>query len=155
YFPSPAYMRINDRPVITEFDIDKHYTIDWNAVNDAIASHPDFIFQSYTGFTHTVSGGSYSWVIVTDPEYGMDYLTKFYNAALAAPDEEAIGAAYKGFNDTLASWGENRIMDQQCGQTWLQTFDKANSYFNSTNQLDGFQLVTWNDYEEGTEIETG
>lgn len=155
YIPSPAYMRINGQPVITNFDIDLHYTIDWNAVAAATSTNPDFIFQHSGGFTHAVSGGSYSWVIVNVTDYGMSYLDSFYKAGLAAPKEYTIGAAYKGFNDTLASWGQNRIMGQQCGQTWLQTFAKANSYYNSGNQLDAFQLVTWNDYEEGTEIETG
>ena len=66
-----------------------------------------------------------------------------------------MGAAYKGFNDTLASWGSDRIMQQQCGQTWLETFTNANSIYSSQTQLPYFQLVTWNDYEEGTAIERG
>jgi hypothetical protein len=85
----------------------------------------------------------------------MSYMTKFYDAALANPAEEAIGAVYKGFNDTLASWTMNRIMSQQCGQTWLQTFDELNHFYNSGTQLAALQLPTWNDYEEATEIETG
>lgn len=155
FVPSPAYMRINGRPVITNFDIDLHYTIDWNAVNAATSTHPTFIFQHSGGFKHAVSGGSYSWVIVNVTDFGMSYLTRFYKAGLAAPQQETIGAAYKGFNDTLASWGQNRIVTQRCGHTWLQTFNEINSLYNSTNQLDALQLVTWNDYEEGTEIETG
>jgi hypothetical protein len=71
------------------------------------------------------------------------------------PSEHTVGGTYKGFNDTLASWGSDRIMGQQCGQTWLQTFSKANSLYSSGKQLSEMQLVTWNDYEEGTEIETG
>src|SRR6185503_15239562 len=47
------------------------------------------------------------------------------------------------------------VMQQQCGQTWLSTFAKANSMWSTSNQLAFFQLVTWNDYEEATEIETG
>lgn len=155
YAISPAYMRINGKPVITNFDIDLHYTIDWNAVTAASISEPDFIFQHKGGFSHAVSGGSYSWVIVNVTDEGMDYLSQFYGAGLVAPQEETIGAAYKGFNDTLASWGSNRIMDQQCGQTFLQTFKKINSLYNSTNQLEALQLVTWNDYEEATELESG
>jgi hypothetical protein len=85
----------------------------------------------------------------------MSYLSKFYNAGLAAPSEYAIGGVYKGFNDTLASWGTGRIVGQQCGQTWLQTFSQINNFYSSGNQLDAVQLVTWNDYEEGTEIESG
>ena len=45
-------------------------------------------------------------------------------------------------------------MDQQCGQTWLQTFSQVNSLYSSGKQLPYLQLVTWNDYEEGTEIES-
>ena len=155
YIPSPAYMRVNGQPLITNFDMDLNYTVDWAAVKAASTTNPDFIFQHKGGFTHAVSGGSYSWVIVNVTDEGMGYLSQFYGAGMAAPAEETIGAAYKGFNDTLASWGEGRIMNQQCGQTWLQTFNKINSLYNSTNQLDAVQLVTWDDYEEGTEIETG
>jgi hypothetical protein len=46
-------------------------------------------------------------------------------------------------------------MQQQCGNTWLQTFATINQLYDSTNQLPAMQLVTWNDYEEGTEIESG
>jgi hypothetical protein len=145
FVPSPAYMRINGRPVITNFDIDLHYTIDWNAVNAATSTHPDFLFQHSGGFTHSVSGGSYSWVIVNVTDFGMSYLTKFYKTGLTLPQKETIGAAYKGFNDTLASWGQNRIVTQRCGHTWLQTFKEINSFYNSTNQLDSLQFVTWND----------
>jgi hypothetical protein len=46
-------------------------------------------------------------------------------------------------------------MGQQCGQTWLRTFSEINGLYNSGKQLSDLQLVTWNDYEEGTEIESG
>lgn len=156
YFSSPAYWRINGRPMLTSYDIDRHYPgIDWNAVAAAVPGNPVYIFQDYAGFDHTVTSGSFAWAVPTDKTFGMTYLRKFYTAALAHPDETPIGANYKGFNDTLASWGLNRIMPQQCGQTWLMTFDKINSYYNSSKELASLQLVTWNDYEEGTEVETG
>jgi len=85
----------------------------------------------------------------------MDYLTRFYKAGSAFSAEQTWGATYKGFNDTLARWGSNRVMEQRCGQTWLQTFSKINSLYSPANPLPTLQLVTWNDYEEGTEIETG
>jgi hypothetical protein len=155
FIPSPAYMRINGRPVITNFDIDLHYIIDWNAVYAATHTNPAFIFQHSGGFTHAVTQGSYSWVIVSSDDFGMSYLGKFYAAGSAHPEEDTIGAAYKGFDDSLANWGSNRIMTQRCGHTWLATFAEINGLYNSSNQLDSLQLVTWNDYEEGTEIESG
>ncbi|HVN18912.1 MAG TPA: hypothetical protein VMU05_09070 [Dongiaceae bacterium] len=155
YFSSPAYMRIQGRPVITDFGIDESYSVNWDQVATALPTQPEFIFENNGGFTHAVTDGSYSWVMPETSDYGMGYLTSFYDAGMAAPKEETVGATYKGFNDTLASWGSNRIMGQQCAQTWLQTFDKINSLYNSGKQLPYLQLVTWNDYEEATEIESG
>ncbi len=56
---------------------------------------------------------------------------------------------------TLAVWGSNRIINQQCGLTWLATLAEASKYYSSSHQLSAMQVVTWNDYEEGTEIESG
>lgn len=156
YFPSPAYLKIGGQPVITDFNVDLSYpSIDWNAANSAMSTHPRFFFQNNNGFTHILSDGSYSWVMPTTNDHGMAYLTSFYDTGLTYPGAETVGAAYKGFNDTLASWGSNRIMSQQCGQTWLETFSKLNSMYNAGKQLPFLQLVTWNDYEEATEIESG
>jgi hypothetical protein len=155
YFPSPAYMRLAGRPVVGNFDIDLAYSIDWNAVNAALASPPAFVFQNNNGFTHVLSSGSDAWVIPTTSDFGMSYLTSFYTTGMSYLQESTLGASYKGFNDTLAAWGSNRVMGQQCAGTWLQTFSKINSLYNASQQLPSLQLVTWNDYEEGSEIESG
>jgi hypothetical protein len=155
YFTSPAYMTKNGVPVVTNFDIDNYYTIDWNAVNNALSTHPLFLFQNSGGFSHVLSDGSYAWVMPTQTDYGVSYLTNFYDVSFGYPGQQTVGATYKGFNDTLAAWGSNRIMSQQCGQTWLETFSEINGLYNSGKQLTDLQLVTWNDYEEGTEIESG
>src|SRR5229473_7398484 len=70
YFPSPAYMTQQGRPVVTNFDIDLVYAIDWNAVNAALSTKPAFIFQNNDGFSHVLSSGSYSWVMPTTTDYG-------------------------------------------------------------------------------------
>lgn len=155
YFPSPAYMKEQGQPVVTNFNLDLAYSIDWNAANAALSTHPFFIFQNNDGFSHTLSGGSYAWVMPTTNDYGLGYLSNFYDTGMSFQNEHTVGGTYKGFNDTLASWGSNRIMGQQCGQTWLQTFSKINNLYNSGKQLSDLQLVTWNDYEEATEIESG
>lgn len=156
FIRSSAYMRSNGRPMITNFDVELHYpSVDWPAAAATATTNPIFIFEDASGFTHVVTGGSYSWVRPTTSDFGMAYMTKFYDAGWAHPLLETIGASYKGFNDTLASWGLNRIMTQRCSHTWLDTFAKINSLYNSTNQLDALQLPTWNDYEEGTEVESG
>ena len=156
YFSSPAYMTMQGQPVVTNFNVDLSYpSVDWTAANAALSTHPALLFQNNDGFTHVLTDGSYSWVMPTTTDYGMSYLASFYDTGMSYPGEQIVGAGYKGFNDTLAAWGSNRVMGQQCGQTWLQTFSKINSMYNAGRQLPDLQLVTWNDYEEGTEMESG
>ncbi|HEY1658483.1 MAG TPA: hypothetical protein VGG14_09055 [Candidatus Sulfotelmatobacter sp.] len=156
YFTSPAYMTVGGVPVVTNFGItDSYPSIDWSAVNSALSTHPLFLFSNNSGFTEPLTKGSYSWVMPTTSDYGMSYLTSFYDTGMGYQSEQTVGATYKGFNDSLASWGSGRVMGQQCGQTWLQTFSKINGLYDSGKQLPDLQLVTWNDYEEGTEIESG
>lgn len=155
YFPSSAYLNISGQPVVTNFNVDDAGPIDWVAVNAALRVPPRYLFQNNDGFSHSMSDGSYSWVMPQAADYGLSYLTSFYDAGLTFRNIETVGAAYKGFNDALASWGSGRVMGQQCGQTWLQTFAQANGLYSAGTQLPYLQLVTWNDYEEGTEIESG
>jgi len=158
YAGSPAYMRSAGRPVIYFFGHEA-YTIDWTRVRAGAAGNPIFIFRNGSGFTKPQSDGAFSWVepttISATDLMAINYLDGYYKTALAFPSEYSTGSAYKGFNDTLAVWGTNRIIDQQCGQTWLKTIAEAGKYYTATKQMSGIQLVTWNDYEEGTEFETG
>jgi hypothetical protein len=152
YFNSPAYLRFNGRPVVYFFG-EEAYSIDWNLARTAVAGNPVFVFRNNAGFAYAQSGGGYSWVEPTTT--GMTYLDGFYSAALTLPADYATGSAYKGFNDSLAAWTAHRLTPQNCGQTWLTSVAEAGKYYSATKQMFGIQLVTWNDYEEGTEIETG
>ncbi|HZU32345.1 MAG TPA: PKD domain-containing protein, partial [Candidatus Angelobacter sp.] len=158
YAGSPAYLHYAGRPVIYFFGHEA-YNIDWARVAAGVAGNPMFIFRNGSGFTKADTSGAFSWVepelaSVTDP-MSMNYMDGYYRAALANATKFSTGSAYKGFNDTLAAWGSNRIVDQQCGQTWLKTLADAGKYYSSAKQMLGIQMVTWNDYEEGTEIESG
>ena len=158
YEGSAAYLWSGGRPIIYFFG-QEAYTIDWTRVRAGVANNPLFIFRNSGGFTLAQSGGAFSWaapetVSATNP-IGLSYLDGYYKTALTKPAMYSTGSAYKGFNDTLAAWGTGRIIPQQCGQTWLQTFADAGKYYSTTNQLSGIQVVTWNDYEEGSEIESG
>jgi PKD repeat protein len=156
FYGSPAYSRIGGRPVIHFFGVESYY-VDWNKVRASIASDPVFIMRNRAAFSDPTTDGGFSWLQTnsTNPNDEMlSYLDGFYTAAQSS-SKNATGSIYKGFNDTLAAWSANRIINQQCGLTWLDTFAEAGKYYSSANQLDAIQVVTWNDYEEGTEIETG
>ena len=155
YFPSSAYLNIGGQQIVTNFNVDNQYAVDWQSANGQLKTAPRFFFQDNTGFSHSMSDGSYSWVMPLAGDDGLGYLLNFYYTGLGFSGKNTVGAVYKGFNDQLASWGSNRKIDQQCGQTWLKTFSEINSLYNQGTQLPYLQLVTWNDYEEGTEIESG
>jgi PKD repeat protein len=157
YEGSPAYMALNGQPVVFFFGLEK-YAIDWDNVKASVPGNPAFIFQNAGGFTHADTAGGFSWVQinVSNPnDWQQWYLDNFYQTAQSYPAQHAFGVAYLGFNDTLAAWGSKRVMNQNCGQTWLNTWNEIGKYYSSTRQLEDMQITTWNDYEEGTEIETG
>lgn len=155
YFPSTAYLNIGGQPIVSNFNIDDQYSVNWQNANGQLRTPPRFFFQDNPGFSHAMSDGSYSWVMPWAGDDGLGYLSNFYYTGLSFAGKNTVGAVYKGFNDQLASWSSNRKMQQQCGQTWLKTFSEINSIYNMGPQLPYLQLVTWNDYEEGTEIESG
>ena len=155
---SPAYMKIGGRPAVFFFDPDRYGALDWARIVSSVPGNPVLIFQNSAGFTHAQSSGSISWVMINKGfpnDWMQSYLDDFYSAAVAHPQAHAFGATYKGFNDTLADWTDQRIVNQNCGQTWLNTFSEIGKYYSANSQIESLQLVTWNDYEESTEIETG
>jgi len=153
---SPAYLRQDDRPLVFFFDVNQD-PIDWGRVRGSIKGNPLFIFRNPHALSSSESDGAFAWVDHTGKR-NMPYLDDFYKKALDALRSRpviVVGSVYKGFDDRAASWSENRVTDQECGQIWLDTFARVNHYFSADRPLPYLQVVTWNDYEEGTQIETG
>jgi len=158
YWGSAAYQKSGGHPVVYFFFDQATYKVDWARVRAGVAGNPLFVFIHNDGFTHAESDGGFAWIkpeLATsgDPA-GLAYLSSYYSTAIAS-SKFSTASAYSGFDDSLAPWGKNRKVGQQCGQTWLQTLNEAGNHYSASSQLSGIQLVTWNDYEEGSEIETG
>jgi hypothetical protein len=158
YENSAAYMRWNGRPLVFFFGVEA-LPVDWTSVRSAVPGNPIFIFENAGGFTRPYSDGGFAWVMPGDVSssdlIALNYLNNFYSTGLSHSDRLAFATGYKGFDDTIADWTANRHMQQQCGQTWLASMAAIGKYYNANHQLPAVQLVTWNDYEEGTAIETG
>ena len=182
FFPSSAYLRLDatnmsvsqgGRPVVFFFICEECFTNPspnwpyiWNQLRAHVQSYTSgsplmwFIFRIAGGFSHMQSDGSFAWInhYGSNDPYGLVYLDNFYDTALKYPTLQPWGASWKGFDNTNAPWKPNvSITPQQCGNTWLQTFAEMthNNDYGIVNQLPFLQVVTWNDYEEGTEVETG
>lgn len=152
FFSSSAYLKVNNRPVVEMFSVDEDGPVDWTAIRTAM---PEvlMIFRNSQGWNHAQSDGMYGWLgINLDPTKALSYDTDFYWNARQHTDKIVIAPIWLGFNDTLASWGLNRITPRNCGQTYLHTLADAAANVSSINFL---ELDTWNDYEEATEFESG
>jgi hypothetical protein len=160
FMQSKSYMRQDGRPVIFFFGFEGQ-NVDIAAIKSALTFNPVFVFRNSGGFTKSMSDGGFSWLDPMTSGYdsymSLPYLDNFYTTGLKYPVQAMYGSGFKGFNDTIASWAPpgGRHVPQFCGQTWLKSFQEAGRYFSADNQLPALQIVTWNDYEEGTAIEPG
>ncbi len=157
YASSPAYMKVNGKTPVFMFGVTGWYE-DWSRVEAALPSNAVLLFRGGEGLRLAASGGAFQWLDINsnnpfDEQIGAQ--DSFYSAASSKSNLVIVGSAYKGFNDTAAEWSTNRVVDQHCGQTWLDTFADIGKHYSSSNQLSALQIVTWNDYEEGTAIEPG
>ena len=127
---------------------------------------PLVVFENTPGFTHQDASGSAYWIepsgtnLATDqliynigPQSASATLDSFLAASLTYSGQLVWSNGFKGFNSIQAQWGPGRIMDQRCGQTWIDSLTESNNYFQGG--VPYLHIATWNDYNEGTEIETG
>jgi hypothetical protein len=165
YLTTPAYLNINEHPALFVFpcsDVDPY--IDWSEVRARLGITITLIDKGpnpgdpqhdayFDGFYAWVQPAASTW-LTDGTEWGHDYLTWFYNVMTGlAPtytNKVAVGGVWPGFDDSAASWGQNRYMWPRCGQTWRDTWQLANQYGPPYVMID-----TWNDFEEGTSIEFG
>ena len=159
-----AYLRAGNKPVI--FIFPKGGDTDWNRVRQMCNSWeepPLLIYKdnnnkyaaAFDGFYAWVSPGPAGWSR-DGSNWGRDYLDNFYRRmSQQYPDKIAVGAAWPGFNDTLAAWSRNRHINTRCGRTFDDSLHLWRRYYTEKQPLPFLMIVTWNDYEEGTAIERG
>ena len=149
YFTRESYIHIDGAPLLLVFGPRLFETAaQWEQVLAGIAPAPAFLalwHQSADLGSH--AAGEFSWVYknhLTD-------LQNFYEKTVPTLDI-AFGSAYPGFADYYAQggWGDGlgwQIAHAE-GATLAQTLALA-----ETADIDALQLVTWNDFGEGTMLE--
>ncbi len=157
YFSSPVAIRNTDgKTIVTQFGMEA-YNINWTTIEN---QNPDleWVFENAGAFTNSYDIGAYGWLSPKNPLQqgyeGLDYTQHFLEIADEHPSKKNWASTWKGFNDVVANWAPpgGRHIQQLCGKTWLDSWAAVRSY---TGRLDAVQVVTWHDYEEGTEIQTG
>jgi hypothetical protein len=148
YFIKDNYISIDNKPLLTVFG--PRYiqnADDWTTVLYGISETPALLslwFESSELGSN--AAGEFSWVYENNT-----HVQNFYTNR-ASQYDVAIGSAYPGFKDYYAQggWGSNMpwSIDYKDGQTLQETLEMARN-----SKIEYLQLVTWNDFGEGTMIE--
>jgi hypothetical protein len=159
-----AYLTYQDRPVIFIFPTSGH--TDWNKVRAVVNKwdHPPLLIdENGPGTYPDALDGYYAWVspgpkgwAPDGSNWGEQYLGDFYQTMRAKyQDKIIVGGAWAGFNDSKAAWGTNRHISARCGQTYQDTLNLWRKYFPPDQPIPFVLIGSWNDYEEGTDVEPG
>ena len=149
YFNSGHYIHIqNDEPLLLTFG-PRYFTnpMQWSEIFQALDNPISFLplWFATPQVGNSNSSGEFAWVDFTST---LSELDNFYQST---DNDVIIGSAYPGFHDFYeqGGWGDSYgLIDHQNGETLEATLAKATQY-----NLDYLQLVTWNDFGEGTMIE--
>jgi hypothetical protein len=157
FFQLQNYLRINGRPVVYIFD---NGDIDWARAEEQAPGNPIFILDGPSHASGTVGGFFWFGSIPHNSEVSsgeqLGKLDSFYSQVAGNPGRIYSGSFFKGFDDRLAAWGQGRKVEQACGLTFVRSLSSVAKYLSrAPSNLPLLQVATWNDYEEGTEVETG
>ncbi|WP_017731115.1 glycoside hydrolase family 71/99-like protein [Nafulsella turpanensis] len=148
YFNKEEYIWIDEHPLLMTFG-PRYFKQEsqWNQILEGIS--PDPLFLPLWFHSHRVGAngdGEFAWV---DFNSSLSDLEGFYSQK--EEHELIIGSAFPRFHDFYkeGGWGESygRVYSNE-GETLRKTLRKAQEH-----DLDYIQLVTWNDFGEGTVIE--
>lgn len=146
YFNHPNYHFVDGKPLLLVFGPDKLKTEEaWTNVFSVLQPKPAFL--TYSGGTSlgNIAQGEFAWVFDGDETKEDAYYENI--DAFEIP----MGSAYPGFHDFYkeGGWGDNFFfLDHNNGLTLDSKLQKVKGA-----NVDLVQLVTWNDFGEGTILE--
>lgn len=158
YFSDPAYLKIDGRPVLLCFGPQFFTASEWTTLFAGLNPKPHFFPLQYHVLPESVRTGEFGW---PEPAYGtsgvIPRLDAFYSRAASSGWNTFIPAAFPRFHDIYQEAGVGPsygYIDAQGNygtygtSTYSYTLERA-----LQSQAEILQIVTWNDYGEGTIIE--
>lgn len=149
YFSSPLYIKVKEeKPLLLTFgpryfQHEKQWTDIFSVLKKKISFAPLWGSRKTVGYKN--ADGEFSWV---DFDAQCPKLADFYRKS---SHPLLIGSACPGFYDFYEQGGAQQgypHLKHQNGETLQKSLELANE-----SQLEYLQLVTWNDFGEGTMIE--
>ncbi|MEO6670146.1 MAG: glycoside hydrolase family 71/99-like protein [Ferruginibacter sp.] len=149
FFVKSNYEKQNGKPLLLVFGPQKiTNAADWNTVFSVLPVSPSFFTLWYES-SEAPAAGEFAWVYMNN----ISDLTGFYSNGYTGIK---MGSAYPGFNSYYApgGWmGPTWVIPHDNGNGDLGTFQQTVDLAISQPSVNYIQLVTWNDYGEGTNIE--
>lgn len=148
----------------------------WGNITQGIAHHiagfsvkPYIIHRNTSGpaGTGAPNDGTYRWL---NPSQDQTYLNfgvatvdsqgydLWLSSAFSSPPAVYLSLGYGKVDHAQSPFeiGDHKIMDARCGQTFLDSMGRpAFKGFGTSHPLQAIEIATWDDYDEGTEMETG
>jgi hypothetical protein len=163
YLSSPVYLPLDGKPALFVFAYDEVHThlrypdLRTQALGPVVLLNRDpnpmdpTHDAAFDGFYAWVWPGAAGW----DPQgtaWGEPYLQWFYStmATTNYAGKIAVGGVWPGFDDSLAPWCQRRYMARTGCAVYQATWDLA-----TASGVGTVMIATWNDFEEGTDIEYG
>lgn len=158
FFADASFLRLNQAPVFLNFGPQYFKNnSDWVSIFSVLnTTNVPAYFPEDNRLP--IAAGAFDWppmwmsgagTNVLTPLQLQGYLASFENSAAGWPDY--VSSAFPRFHDIYAQAGtgaSNGYLDDANGATMINTLSRA-----MTNNSALIQLVTWNDYGEGTMIE--
>lgn len=152
YFKSNNYMSFNDFKIISIFG--PHHinnATDWNTIYNVFDETDQPAFISLWALSNNLGNafkGEFLWV-AQDHLLAQDY---YYNT-YANNNTITIGSTYPGFHSFYSDGGwingaNSWVLPKYDGLTFIESLNNS-----SLESADVIQIVTWNDFGEGTMIE--
>lgn len=149
YFTDPSYLKLDNKPVLLCFGPQFFTYSEWGTLFEDLDPKPHFFPLQYQWAPKT---GEFDWPVPSAGTEGViPNFNAFYNRAAFYGWEEFIGAAFPRFHDIYAQAGvcpSYGYIDAQGTYTYSYTLERG-----LQSDANIVQIVTWNDYGEGTIIE--
>ncbi|AWI26003.1 glycoside hydrolase family 71/99-like protein [Flavobacterium pallidum] len=148
YFNDSNYIKIKDKPLLMDFGPITLTTPDqWATAFSNLNPKPTFLtLWNESGEAGNNASGEFAWVYQNNT-----HLSNFYMNRL--PDlDVAMGGAYPGFHDYYQEGGAGGALGWAIDHNNGATLDATLSLAENSG-VDYVQLITWNDFGEGTMIE--
>lgn len=151
YFTSENYIKINDSELLFLFG--PNYIIDpldWEIIIPQLNSTPYFMsLWEASDRLGQYAGGEFSWI---DSNH-MTTLSNYYQYSIQN-NIQTVGGVYPGFNDFYyeGGWRPNTDNDWVISNNGTEVLNET-LMLTDSSPVEFIQLITWNDFGEGTMIE--